>query len=345
MELTIIILSILTTIGVLLPFSKSKHWFVRGQASFRAFYLVSSLVLLILVLMYLPFSIIKLILAIMLPVSLFVCLRSISPYTIMYPKTIKDAKSEIGKNIKLYIHNVYQFNGDYGEEIDTILEEAPDVILLLEINNSWDQALVRIQKKYKYEVKEVREDTYGIVMLSKIEPINAEVNHFVKTSIPSTEMLLDLDGNRVRILGIHPEPPIPGEVLTSIPKDDELKSSARYLNSLPDVEHKILIGDLNDVAWSRVSKKFKQMTGMKDVRVGRGFFSTFPTYSPVQIPLDHVFCTPEIEIVEFKTIENEGSDHHAVSVTFQIPEKATSQNPDEIPWANLANKPVIPSLS
>ena len=319
MELAIIIISILSVVGSLLPFSKSKHWIIRGQASLRAFYLVLNVIMLVLTVLFLSFSIVKLILYILLPVSLFVCLRSILPYSFFYPKTIKDATDSDGNNIKVYIHNVYQFNNQYEREIKAIKKENPDVVLLLETGNDWDDALSDLDDIYKYVIKEIRDDTYGIIMMSKLAPIESEINHFVKDAIPSTEMLLNVGGNQIRILGIHPKPPIPGEVITSEPKDKEIKSSARYLADLPAEEHKILIGDLNDVAWSKVSKEFKKITGMKDVRVGRGFFSTFPTYSPLQIPLDHVFCSPEMKIVAFKTLEDIGSDHLPVSVTFQLP--------------------------
>ena len=319
MELAIIIISIISVIGSLLPFSKSKHWFVRGQASFRAFYLILNVVMLILTFWYLSFSIVKIGLCILLPISLFVCLRSILPYTILYPKTIEDVIDPDGENIKVYIHNVYQYNDEYVQEVKAIREENPDVILLLETDNEWDNRIKDLKDEYRYEAKEMRDDTYGIIMMSRIAPLESEINHFVKDSIPSTEMLFSINDKRLRILGIHPEPPIPGEKLTSESKDKEIRSSARYLAGLPQEEHKIIIGDFNDVAWSKISKKFKKITGMRDVRVGRGFFSTFPTYSPLQIPLDHVFCTPELKIVDFKTLENIGSDHLPVSVTFQLP--------------------------
>ncbi|MFT4536404.1 MAG: endonuclease/exonuclease/phosphatase (EEP) superfamily protein YafD [Saprospiraceae bacterium] len=319
MELAIIIISIISILGSLLPFSKSKHWFVRGQATIRAFYLILNAVMLILTVFYLSFSFIKIGLFILLPLSLFVCLRSILPYTLIYPKTIEDAKDSDGDNIIVYIHNVYQFNDEYKKEVKTIRKVSPDVILLLETDSEWVNKLEELKNEYSYEAKEMRDDTYGIIVMSRIAPVELEVKHFVKDSIPSTEMLFNINDKKLRILGIHPEPPIPGEKQTSESKDKEIRFSARYIADLPIEEHKIIIGDFNDVAWSSVSKKFKKVTGMKDVRVGRGFFSTFPTYSPLQIPLDHVFCSPELKIVDFRTLEDIGSDHLPVSVTFQLP--------------------------
>ncbi len=321
MEIALITVSILSVAGTLLPFSNSKNWIVRGQSAFRLVYLFLNILMLILSIVFLPFSLIKISLCILLPLSVFVCLRSIVPYSVLYPKSVKDAGSRSGDTVKLYIHNVYQHNDNYKKEVKTILREDADVVLLLEINDEWDKGIQELRSLYPYEVKEVREDTYGIIMMSKLAPLEADINHLVKESIPSTEVLLKINNHKLRIIGIHPEPPVYGEVLTSAPKDKEIKSVTNYLTSLSESEHKLLVGDLNDVAWSRVSRIFKKVTGMKDVRVGRGFFSTFPTSSPLQIPLDHVFCTPQMKVIDFRTLEDIGSDHLPVSVTFQLTQK------------------------
>lgn len=326
MDIIIIIFSLISIVGTLLPKSDSKNWFIRGQSNFRAIYLFFNILMLVLVLSLLPFSIIKIGLCIFLSVAIFLCLKSILPYTRLYPKTINDAQNENGTLLKIFIHNVYQFNNKFDIELMTIKEENPDIILLIEVDTSWENAMSELRKEYPYEVKEIRKDTYGIMMLSKIELDDKQINHLVYEHIPSTEGLLSLGGKSIRILGIHPEPPIPGEVLSSIPKDKEITNAAKYINNLPKDEIKILVGDFNDVAWSKVSKKFKKMTGLKDVRIGRGFFSTFPAYSPFQIPLDHVFCSPELKIVEFKTLDPKGSDHNPVSVTFKVSNTPSSKS-------------------
>lgn len=322
MNILIIVFSILSIIGTLLPRHDSVHWFVRGQANFRAQYLVVNLLMLILVIIYLPYLLIKIILGILLALSVFLCIRTIAPYSILFPKTIKNAKNPDnpkGTPLHIFIHNVYQFNDNYEGEVNLILKEDPDIILLLEVNKDWKNGMASLADKYAYSVEEIRKDTYGILMMSKIKTIEESLNHLVTKKIPSTEMLLNISGQQIRILGIHPPPPIPGEVLTSKPKDDEIMSAAHYINELSNHELKILVGDFNDVAWSKVSKKFKKMTGLKDVRIGRGFFSTFPSYSPLQIPLDHVFCSPQLKLIDFRTLDSVGSDHNPVSVTFEVP--------------------------
>jgi endonuclease/exonuclease/phosphatase (EEP) superfamily protein YafD len=159
------------------------------------------------------------------------------------------------------------------------------------------------------------------MLFSKIELLEGGINYLVKPDIPSAEILVKVNGSIIRILGLHPRPPVPGESYSSKSKDKELVQAAIYLNKQIEDEHQILIGDLNDVAWSIASKGFKELTGMQDPRAGRGFYSTFPTWSPVKIPLDHIFCSKDLRIVDFKVLENIGSDHFPIHILFHIPDK------------------------
>jgi len=252
------------------------------------------------------------------------CLKSIAPYSPLFPKKIDDAvKFNNDQELSILIHNVYQFNDQYDSLAKMILDQDTDIVLLLEINEDWEEGLSKLKKSYEHVIKQVQENTYGIMLMSKIELNVAKVNNLVSQDIPSVETLFHKNGKAIRIIGLHPEPPIPGEVLTSLPKEKEMLTAADKINEIDeefeDDELTIVIGDLNDVAWSRIAKKFKKLTGLVDPRVGRGFYSTFPSYSPIKIPLDHVFCSPSFKLIQFDTLDSMGSDHKSVLVKFKVP--------------------------
>jgi endonuclease/exonuclease/phosphatase (EEP) superfamily protein YafD len=88
----------------------------------------------------------------------------------------------------------------------------------------------------------------------------------------------------------------------------------------------IVVGDLNDVAWSRTNNLFKRISGLVDPRVGRGFFSTFNARWPMlRYPLDHVFCSKQFHMVDFKVLRNCGSDHFPVFARLSLQASATAE--------------------
>lgn len=294
-----------------------KHWFVRGQSNFRAQYLGLNLVLMVVLYAHGMRTGMDVVYMIMLGVSLAWCFQTIYPYTVLHPTTVPRMPKGSTPHISILIHNVYQYNDKYDALIAQVERCTPDVLLLLETDSNWDNAMQPLSEIYPYATKEIRDDTYGIMLLSKVKPNYSSILHLVSDSIPAAEMILPIGDTTLQILGIHPKPPVPGEAETSIPKEREILSAARRMMESRE-PNQLVIGDLNDVAWSDVSKEFRKITGFSDPREGRGFYSTFPTYLPMRIPLDHVFCSPGMHIVDFKKLKHVGSDHFPVYVSFVL---------------------------
>lgn len=76
---------------------------------------------------------------------------------------------------------------------------------------------------------------------------------------------------------------------------------------------RLVIGDFNDVAWSRTTRLFQKVSRLLDPRKGRGFFSTFQAdFWFMRFPLDHIFCSKHFSLVELKKLSACGSDHFPI---------------------------------
>lgn len=313
------IITVLLFLGAFAPLTGSDHWAFRGQDYFKQYYLLLAVISLGLFVFLDDFSWLNMGLMVLLVCVLIYCLFTIIPFTFMGVKTVRKVAPDLSKEqIRLMIFNVYQYNDDYKKTLDKVKEVDPDVLLLVETCSQWADALASLDNVYPFSLKAVQENTYGMMFWSKKPLKKKEIHHVIKKEIPSMEVLMELGGMPLRIFGLHPKPPAPGEAEYATNKDRELIRTAKRLAKLEDKEARLLIGDLNDVAWSKSNVIFKKITGMKDPREGRGFFGTFPTYLPMKIPLDHVFCSEELELIDFQILENIGSDHCPVVVSFQV---------------------------
>jgi endonuclease/exonuclease/phosphatase (EEP) superfamily protein YafD len=113
-------------------------------------------------------------------------------------------------------------------------------------------------------------------------------------------------GEVVDFYAVHPEPPLPGD--DSGERDAELVLVAKEVRA--NGRAAIVMGDLNDVAWSHTSRLFQRLSGTLDPRVGRGLYPTYPVGKPpLAWPLDHAFVTPHFQLTEIDRRGDIGSDH------------------------------------
>ncbi len=221
----------------------------------------------------------------------------IYPFTPIAGKQVLKATSNIpGQCISLMIANVYQDNKNWDACLKQVQQVNADVVLLLETNHQWNQHLSPLADTYPHSVKVPLPNTYGMLLYSKLELVNPEVKYLVEPGIPSihTGVLLP-NGTPIKLFALHPTPPVPNENPRSTERDKELLLVAD-LAAVSDLPV-IVLGDMNDVAWSYTTELFLNMSGLIDPRRGRGFYNTFHARYPfLRFPLDHAFISTHFKL-------------------------------------------------
>ena len=240
----------------------------------------------------------------------------ILPYTQAFP--VEVARQNKGETVKLLIVNVLMENRDTDRLLALIREEEPDVVLLAEPDGLWIRALAPLSETYPHRLEEPLGNAYGMALYSKLPLVDPKIRYLIEEGVPSMKTDLRLSSGRtIRLFGVHPKPPFPGESQDSTERDAELIVTAREVaeTKIPA----IVAGDLNDVAWSSTTHDFKEVSGMLDPRIGRGFYNSFHAgHWYVRFPLDHVFVTNEFTLVELRRLRNIGSDHFPIMVTLAL---------------------------
>lgn len=216
-------------------------------------------------------------------------------------------RCETGRQVRLLNANVLLTNKDYGALLQLVRRTNPDVVLLLEPGLAWEAAVQPLNATYPYRVSLPVPNTYGLMLLSKLPLQDVKVRNLLQPHVPSVTAGLRLrSGDVINFYGVHPEPPYPGD--DSGERDAELVQVGREVRKSGRAT--IVMGDLNDVAWSHTSRLFRRLSGTLDPRVGRGPYPTFPANLPwLAWPLDHVFVTPHFQLVGIDRLPDIGSDH------------------------------------
>ena len=265
----------------------------------------------------------------------------IYPYTILAKKQVLKYKGSDPDNlISILVSNVFTPNDNYSKLIARIYRKKPDLVLTLESDKRWEKALSEIEEDYPHTVKIPQDNLYGMHLYSKLKLEEVEVKYLITNEIPSIHGHVRLrNGRKIRIHCLHPKPPSPSEDDTSTNRDAELLLVGREIK--PKEEPVLVFGDLNDVAWSRTTRLFQQISGLLDPRIGRGFYNTYHTgYSFFRWPLDHIFHSEDFCLVEIKRLKSIGSDHFPIFIKLNfeprvedLQDEPEEANEEEKEWA------------
>ncbi|MCH7335548.1 endonuclease/exonuclease/phosphatase family protein [Acinetobacter sp. NIPH 2699] len=247
-------------------------------------------------------------------------LKMILPYTPLWKKQVQkveEAQFNPEQQISLLVANVLTPNDKYHLLLQQIKNLSPDIVLTLESDSVWQQALSQIEQDYPYRVPVPLDNLYGMHLYSRLPLNNTEVKFILSDEIPSIHTALTLpSGLQVQLYCLHPKPPSPTEAKDSTLRDAELLIVGDQIKDLD--QSCIVIGDLNDVAWSRTTRLFQRISGLLDPRVGRYFMNTFHAdYPLLRWSLDHIFHSTDFGLVKMKRLPHIGSDHFPIYVVLQ----------------------------
>ena len=338
MRILTIILGAIAIITTALPVSRHPAWWIRVLDFPRLQIFVIGVVALIGYWIVSPVpDALAIVFTVLVLLSLAYQVYMIYPYTrLVKPQTERSRRPDPDNSIAILFANVLQDNRDADGLRKILRSNDADIILLVETDDWWLEQIRDEFREYPYQVLHPLDNTYGMVLFSRLELIDPKVEYLIEEGVPSIRGRARLRSGRViEIRCLHPPPPIPYLAKTSEPRDAELivVGKENRENDLPFV----VFGDLNDVAWSRNNYLFQNISGLLDPRVGRGFYHTFHAKVPfLRFPLDHLFHSNHFRLVEFRRLGYFGSDHFPVFVKLcwegdaRLAQDELSPTPDEV---------------
>ncbi|SDR81493.1 endonuclease/exonuclease/phosphatase family protein [Gramella sp. MAR_2010_147] len=265
----------------------------------------------------------------------------IYPYTPFAPYDIGKPTEAVNKEtgFMLLTSNVLQKNKEPDLLIAEMKKLNPDVAVFTETDASWNDAIKSgLGSDYPYKVEVPLDNTYGMILYSKLKLIKPQVKYVVDDSIPSIHAEIELrSGDRIQLHAIHPTPPMPQHNPSSSDRDAEMMKTA--FEAIDSDLPVVVIGDFNDVAWSNTTSLFQSVGELLDVRKGRSFYNTFNAKSLImRWSLDHIFVSEEFRVEKIGIGSDIKSDHFPFYAELYLQkELAEEQKPEPASESEVKN--------
>lgn len=308
--------AVATAFVTVLPISRSNEWWIRMWDFPRAHILGLAVLLAVLAFWLMrrrAFPLVVLLMA-----SAIWQAYKIYPFTPLATVEVDLVSHEITDTVSLLSANVNMQNREYGKLAALIDEVSPDVLLLMETDAGWANALDETLSSFSTVLRHPLDNYYGMIFATKLATENAEIIFTVDDRTPAVLAELRAPGGRAfQFMGLHPRPPTPGQDTDD--RDEEIRKAAQLAHGtgLPIV----VMGDFNVVAWSWTAERFKHHGDFRDPRVGRGIFSSYDAQHPIlRFPIDQLYLSEEIDLVVFERTRPVGSDHFPLHARIKFDE-------------------------
>lgn len=209
--------------------------------------------------------------------------------------------------LRLLSANVLLDNFEPSALMKQVEQHDPDIVVMLEFNPSFAQAMEKLRHRYPHAELVPRPDSFGIAVYAKY-PFKANVTYEGWYKLP----LVQAEFTQFTLLAAHPVSP------RTRTDRWEQRTYYRAISEIAAGANKpvILAGDLNATLWSETVNDL-QSAGFK--HLGGPFRYTWPSFQPLlAIQIDHVFVTGGVAGT-VRTLGPIGSDHFPILADLQIP--------------------------
>lgn len=220
-----------------------------------------------------------------------------------------------GPSLTVVTANVRYRNEDRGRFIDWLEAQAADLVVVQEVTAAWAEEFARLES-YPHRAVLVREDPYGIAVLSRWPLESTEPADFAGDGLPALVGRLEVGGQRLMFVGLHTHwPVLPGLARA---RDESLREVARVIRGQD--RPAIVLGDLNLTPYSPAFPRFEDAAGVRDVMDGRRWRPTWRAgFWPLALRIDHVLASAGICVEQAEVGPPIGSDHRPVLARLRLP--------------------------
>lgn len=220
----------------------------------------------------------------------------------------------IGPEFTVVTANLKFSNADTRWFVDWLAEHPADVVVLQEVTDAWQRALARIDD-YPNRRFLVREDPYGIGVMSRWPLDSVQFEDLAGDGLPSISGSLHVEGRPVRFLAMHTHWPVLPNLARQRNRSLDTAASLVRAADAPVVA----LGDLNLTAYSPVFGRFLDAAGLRDVMDGTDWRPTWQAgFWPLALRIDHVLVTPGLCVEHAEVGPAVGSDHRPVIARLRL---------------------------
>ena len=219
--------------------------------------------------------------------------------------------------IRLVLFNVRMRNRQFGRTVDFVLQESPDMLGLVEVDQRWLDGVQRLQEHFPYQAQVPHPASYGLALFSRFPIVAWSAARLDGLDTDHLEAVVELPVGAVNVIMAHLPPPLTPSEWRRRDRGLALLGKLASTKTSPT----LVMGDFNASPWTPALKDMEKRATLRSFRRDRGIAASWPSrFWLGHIPIDHVLGTAGmIQFGRPQVGPDLGSDHLPVGLTIFFP--------------------------
>lgn len=286
----------LLSVGLSISLLARYHWFFNLFDQFWTFYLILSIILLLVFIIFKKKA----------HTLVSLCLL-ISCAAVFYKIDFNSSMGSFNSIFKIYYHNINSSNSSLEELSRNVEKASTEMVALIEVTPEIENIITHNVSDYSNRFSLTRDDNFGFLILSKINFKVEEIHEHM--GIP-VYVKIFIEKHNIKMFLLHLPPPLWREAWGT--QKEVLALIAKEINKSNN-QTVLIIGDFNMTTTSAQYQDFYKQLEPRFYSEDGFFQGTWPSFMPefLGLPIDHVLSNRKFEM---KIDHPSGSDHKSIIV-------------------------------
>ena len=212
--------------------------------------------------------------------------------------------------------NLLSSNESYGEVIEFIETEDPDLVFLYEASRPWEVAMESAGLDYEMIRGRSEELIFGTLLLAR-DPVEVVSYGFAEAQPRSMSLVYGAEGWPVPVEVLSTHPLAPTTEARAALRDAQLEFAAAWAADRRGAF--AVVGDLNATPWSWPFQGLVADERLRNSQIGFGIQPSFSAESNVllRVPIDHLLHSDALRVRDRRLGPSLGSDHFPLVVELE----------------------------
>lgn len=242
----------------------------------------------------------------------------VQPLAVLYlPSSLGEATHGT-QRVRIVYANVKTTNQRVEPFIALIREKAPDIVVVLETDISWQAALRKglSSELQQLTLEQPRDDNFGMAVYGRFPLSGPGEQNFGDDLQPGYIAPLDIGkGREMTLVALHAVPPLSNAALYR--NYLLLRRTSSVIRNVRGPL--VVVGDFNATPYSSYYREFRRWSNVKPAAAGYGWLVTWNAeFWPFRLMIDHVFVKGALTVQKLEVLTDINSDHYPLMVDLEL---------------------------